>query len=108
MSKFGGEMLADTSARGESRTFLNKLKWSIGYVTAPLFCTAMLGTITYPLAVKIARSKRLFKLRNFYAIHISIAPFLALIHINFFSFVQTMIRIKMIEMDFRDVKPNVE
>ena len=68
----------------------------------------MLGTITYPIAVKIARSKRLFKLRNFYAIHVAIAPFLALIHINFFSFVQTMIRIKMTEKEFREVRPNVE
>ena len=68
----------------------------------------MLGTITYPLAVRVARSKRLFKLRNFYAIHVSIAPFLALIHINFFSLVQTLLRVKMLELDFREVRPNLE
>ena len=54
----------------------------------------MAGTITYPIAVRIARSKYLFKLRNFYAIHIAIAPFLALAHINIFAFVHAYMRIK--------------
>ena len=49
--------------------------------------TALLGTFTYPKFVKLARSKRLLGLRNFYAIHFAIAPFLALIHLNFFAFV---------------------
>ena len=63
------------------------MKLKLGYTLGPLFCTAMLGTITYPLAVRIARSKYLFRLRGFYAIHISIAPFLSLIHLNFFAFI---------------------
>jgi hypothetical protein len=64
-----------------------KLKWNFIYLAAPVFLTSMLATITYPLMVKVARSKYLFSLRNFYAIHISIAPVLAFIHVNFFSFV---------------------
>ena len=61
--------------------------------------TAMVGTITYPIAVRIARS-RLFKLRNFYAIHGAIAPFLALVHCNIFSFVQIYTKIKIRESKF--------
>jgi hypothetical protein len=64
--------------------------------------TALAGTLTYPLAVRIARSRYLLKLRNFYAIHIAIAPFLAFAHINIFSAVNTYMRIKIKEEDFRD------
>ena len=88
--------------------FLNKLTWNFVKYAGPLFCTAMLSTITYPLAVRVARSKRLFKLRDFYAIHISIAPFLAVIHINFFQLLLSYIRIKQKEKDLWDVKPNLE
>ena len=68
----------------------------------------MLGTLTYPLAVKLARSKRLLRLRNFYAIHACIAPFLALIHANFFSFVQTLLRIRLMEQEFAEARPRYE
>ena len=64
--------------------------------------TAMCGTVTYPLLVRIVRSRRFLRLRNFYAIHITIAPFLALIHINIFSFVFTCIRIKLKEAEYAD------
>ena len=68
--------------------------------------TALVGTVTYPLAVRIARSKRLFKLRNFYAIHLAIAPFLAFIHINIFAGVHTLMRIKIKEEEFQDFISN--
>ena len=64
---------------------INNLARNFTYFAAPLFCTSMIGTITYPLAVRVA--KKAFKLRNFYSIHLTIAPFLALIHINFFALV---------------------
>ena len=79
-------------------TFLKNAK----LVLVPAFLTALCGTITYPLMVRLARSKYLLKLRNFYAIHLSIAPFLALIHINIFSGIHTYMRIKLKEQDFED------
>ena len=72
-------------------------KWAI-----PLFSTAMLGTFTYPRAVAIARSNRLLGLRNFYAIHVAIAPFLSYIHLNFYSLVASYFRAKLMELDWRD------
>jgi hypothetical protein len=56
----------------------------------------MVATITYPIAVRIARS-RVFKLRNFYAIHVGIAPFLALVHVNIFAALLTFTKIKILE-----------
>ena len=105
-SKFGGKMMAD-ELKQEENEFSRKMLWNTGYFTIPIFSTAMLGTVTYPLAVRIARSKRLFKLRSFYAIHLAIAPFLALIHINFFSLVQTLFRIKLLEMEYRKFRPTL-
>ena len=62
----------------------------------------MAGTVTYPIAVRIARSRYLFKLRNFYAIHIAIAPFLAFAHINIFGGVHSYMKTKVKESDYRD------
>jgi len=70
---------------------MNKITINFLYYATPIFFTSMLATFTYPLAVRIARSKRLFKLRNFYAIHISIAPFLAYIHLNFYAFAEALV-----------------
>ncbi len=64
-----------------------------------MLLTAMAGTITYPIAVRIARA-RPFKLRNFYSIHLSIAPFLALVHVNIFSAFFAYMKIKIIESKF--------
>ena len=75
-------------------------------IAGPFFLTAMLGTVTYPLAVRVARSKRLFKLRNFYVIHLAIAPFLSLIHLNCYSFLQTLSFIKRDEQAFWEARPN--
>ena len=88
-SKFGGEMMAETKTLKSNYFFkndlINNLALNFTYFAAPLFCTAMIGTITYPIAVRI--SKKVFKFRNFYSIHFSIAPFLSLIHINFFALI---------------------
>ena len=65
----------------------------------PIFITALCGTVTYPIAVRVARSRYLFKLRNFYAIHIAIAPFLAFAHINIFAVFQTLMKIKLKEAE---------
>ena len=59
-----------------------------GMFIVPLFFTAMLGTITYPLAIRIVRSKRLFGMKDKGLIHLTIAPFLSYIHLNFFSIVK--------------------
>ena len=64
-----------------------------------MFC----GTFTYPVAVRIAR--RIFGLRGFYPIHISIAPFLALIHVNIFGVLHTLGRIRAIEMEHDRLQP---
>ena len=80
----------------------NKLLLNFSFFAAPIGMTAILGTFTYPRAVRIARSKRLLGLRNFYAIHFAIAPFLALIHLNFFALVQSYFKLKIHEVDFID------
>ena len=60
------------------------------------------GTFTYPIAVRIARG--LFKLRGFYAIHLSIAPFLALVHVNILGTTHMYFRIKQTEKEFEFLK----
>jgi len=62
----------------------------------------MCATVTYPLAVRIA--KRIFKLRGFYAIHVAIAPFLALVHTNIFGVGHMYFRIKHTEKEFENVR----
>lgn len=62
----------------------------------------MCGTVTYPLAVRLV--KRVFRLRGFYSIHLAIAPFLALIHINIFGVSHTYFRIKHMEREFDAVQ----
>jgi len=59
----------------------------------PLAVTAMVGTVTYPVAVRIVRGSP-FRLRGFYAIHASIAPVLALVHLNVFAAVNSYMFIK--------------
>ena len=71
-------------------------------VIAPALITMMCATVTYPLAVRFV--KRVFGLRGFYAIHLTIAPFLALIHVNIFGVSHTIFRIKHLEREFDAVK----
>lgn len=71
-------------------------------IIAPLFITMLCGTITYPIAVRVV--KRVFKLRGFYAIHLSIAPFLAIIHTNVFAVSHSYFMIKHMEKEFDSVK----
>ena len=68
----------------------------------PIFITMMCGTVTYPIAVRIA--KRIFKLRGFYQIHLSIAPFLALVHVNIFGNSHMYFRIKHTEREYESVR----
>lgn len=67
-------------------------------VIVPSLITMMCATVTYPLAVRIV--KKIFKLRGFYAIHLSIAPFLALVHVNIFGVSHTYCRIKHMEREY--------
>ena len=86
ISRISGQTLADTETKQQSVNFFSsKIFLNFSFYAAPALLTAMLGTYTYPRAVWLARHKRLLKLRNFYAIHVAIAPFLALIHLNFFA-----------------------
>ena len=72
-------------------------------VVAPAALTMLCGTFTYPIAVRIAR--KIFRVRGFYAIHISIAPFLALIHVNIFGTLHTIGRAKIMEKEFDRLRP---
>ena len=92
-------MFTDKKEAEESKVMKQFMR-NVKNFMIPVFFTAMAGTITYPIAVRLARSKYLFKLRNFYAIHISIAPFLAFIHLNLFSLFHTYFRITTTESDY--------
>ena len=106
MSAMGGQMFANkvegAPSEDRSNTVMKQFLRNIKNVMVPVFVTAMAGTITYPIAVRVARSKYLFKLRSFYAIHLAIAPFLAFAHLNIFFTVHTYLRIKTMESDYRE------
>lgn len=78
---------------------------NVSKVIAPALITMMCATVTYPLAVRFV--KRVFGLRGFYAIHLTIAPILALIHVNIFGVSHTLFRIKHLEREFDAVKSNL-
>ena len=65
----------------------------------------MCGTFTYPVAVRVAR--KVFRLRGFYPIHISIAPFLALIHVNIMGTSHALLRALFIEKEFERLRPRL-
>lgn len=75
-------------------------------VIFPVLITMICGTVTYPLAVRFV--KRVFRLRGFYAIHLTIAPFLALIHVNILGVSHTYLRIKHMEREFEAVKSKLK
>ena len=60
------------------------------------------GTVTYPLAVRVAR--RLFRLKGFYAIHLTIAPFLGVVHVNIFGSTNQLMTIWIVERDFQQLR----
>jgi len=68
----------------------------------PALITMMFGTITYPLAVRFV--KKVFRLKGFYAIHLTIAPFLALIHLNIFGVCHALFRIKHMESEYESLQ----
>lgn len=88
-------MLDDAEAmKSPFVVFADKLKkWLL-----PATLTMLCGTVTYPIAVRIAR--KVFRLKGFYAIHLSIAPFLALVHVNIFGTLHSYFRLKIAERDF--------
>ena len=72
----------------------------------PAMITMVCGTFTYPVAVRIAR--KVFRLRGFYPIHISIAPFLALIHVNIFGTFHALFRARVMEQEFERLSPRLQ
>ena len=95
ISRLGGSMLDEAEAQKSPFTlFTDKLKkWLL-----PASITMLCGTVTYPIAVRIAR--KVFRLKGFYAIHLAIAPFLALFHVNIFGTLHSYFRLKIAENDF--------
>ena len=90
---------------GDQSLQINKFKENAYKLVLPAMLTAFCGTFTYPIAVGIAR--KLFKLRGFYAIHLSIAPFLAYAHINIFSVFHTYGHIKFTEGEYERLQPYI-
>ena len=84
----------DDSSQSSSLSLIG-FKENFMKLVLPAAGTMFCGTFTYPIAVRIAR--RIFRLRGFYAIHVSIAPFLALLHVNIFASMHTIGRIKVLE-----------
>ena len=106
VSSLGGATLSSSSyLTDEDKTakVLTKFAGNAGSLILPIAVTMLCGTVTYPIAVRIAR--KVFKLRGFYAIHLSIAPFLALAHVNIFGVSQAYCWIKLMERDFEQLKP---
>jgi hypothetical protein len=66
---------------------------------APVFITLMTASLTYPVAVRLVKYRPL-RLRGYWAIHLTIAPFLALINVNVFGATHSYFRIKVMEQDF--------
>jgi hypothetical protein len=106
ISRLGGEMMSDKVVhKSPIAVFFDKMQqWML-----PVSLTMLCGTFTYPIAVRIAR--KVFRLKGFYAIHLSIAPFLGLVHTSIFGVLHSYSRIKIIERDFElyfgDVSDNV-
>ena len=94
VSKMGGALLESTEDK--TATFAWQFKANCLKLIVPAFLTMLTGTFTYPIAVRVARS-RPFRLRGFYAIHAGIAPFLAFIHVNVFAAWHQYFKIKLTE-----------
>ena len=75
-------------------------------LVVPAAVTMFCGTFTYPIAVRIAR--KVFRVRGFYAIHISIAPFLAFVHVNIFGTLHALGRARLMEQEFDRLRPLVD
>lgn len=80
ISKLGGKLFDENNiVKSNFSNYLDILRVWVLSATLTMLC----GTVTYPIAVRIAR--KIFRIRGFYAIHISIAPFLAFVHTNIFG-----------------------
>ena len=98
VSKLTGVTLSKNTNNNQENRMLFQFVNIASQTIAPLAITMLCGTFTYPIAVRIA--KRVFKLRGFYPIHISIAPFLAFAHTNVFGTTQMYFTIKVMEREF--------
>ena len=108
VSSLGGATLSaspDVKEEDRGAKVLTTFAGNAGSLILPVAVTMLCGTVTYPIAVRIAR--RVFKLRGFYAIHLSIAPFLALAHVNIFGVAQAYCWIKLMETEFEHLKPQL-
>jgi hypothetical protein len=97
LSKMGGNVLTDKVP--ESGGFSAQFKANVLKLLAPISITMLVATFTYPVAVRIVRARPL-RLRGFYPIHITIAPFLAWINVNVFGATHGYFRIKAMEQDY--------
>merc|ERR1711957_370634 len=77
----------------------NELMANGAKLIVPAMLTMLTGTFTYPIATRIARSWP-FRLRGFWAINLSCAPFLAFIHVHIFGTSHAYFRIKITEKEF--------
>ena len=91
-------MLSEQKTQDASSQITNQLVSNTYKVIVPTFITLMCATVTYPLAVRIAR--KVFRLRGFYAIHLAIAPFLALVHVNILGCAHMYFKIKNTEREY--------
>jgi len=108
VSKMGGAMMSESASSKQTNSafapggFLWQFTSNVGKVILPAMITMFCGTFTYPIAVRVAR--KVFRLRGFYPIHCSIAPFLALVHVNIFGTLHAYFRIKLTEMEFESLR----
>ena len=86
---------------------LNELVANAAKLIIPAMLTMLTGTFTYPMATKIARSWP-FRLRGFWAINLSCAPFLAFIHVHIFGTSHAYLRIKVTEKEFERNLPQLK
>jgi hypothetical protein len=78
---------------------------NLSRVLGPFFFTAMFATISYPLLIRISKK---IGFSGFYSMHLSIAPFMALINVFLFSGSKEYFDIKHREHEHRvdEVKEN--
>ena len=73
-----GTALFKENKKIEGQEFLRqKLKNQVVLNVVPLLITGLAATISYPFFIRIAKGKRI-GLKGFYAVHLAIAPFMAL------------------------------
>ncbi|CAI2372622.1 unnamed protein product [Moneuplotes crassus] len=72
----------------------------------PIGVTGLSATFTYPIAVRLVKS--LFKIRDFYAIHLAISPIMVFININVFGTLRGIMNVKIKEAEYEEYKQEVQ